>query len=534
MKITGRPLAAGPVAESYDAVVIGSGIGGLAAAALLGRHGGKRVLVLERHKVAGGFTHTFGRPGFEWDVGVHYIGGVHRPNSAARAAFDHVTDGRLKWNAMPEVYDRIRIGDRSFDIHAGRERFRERMKAYFPGEAMAVDRYLAEVRSAVRASNVYFAEKAIPRPLAFLIGGMMRHRFLGYADRTTAQVLGGLTRNAEFAAVLAGQWGNYGLPPEQSSFAIHAVVADHYLEGAGYPVGGASEIAASIAPVIESAGGRIATRAEVSRILVESGDRAVGVRLSDGREIRAPVVISDAGAWTTLAGLLPPDVEQRIPIRSQLQAVGPSTSHLGLYVGLTREPGEPEFGSANHWIHPDSDHDGSVRKYAADPDAPFPVLFISFPSAKDPTFDQRYPGKSTIEVVVPVPYGHFQRWAGSVRKQRPEDYEAFKKSLTERLLGELYRAVPAAKGRVTHAELSTPLTTRHYDNSPQGAIYGLNATPARFRIRHLGARTAIRNLYLTGQDVTTCGVTGALAGGAITASAILRRNLVSKVFRSAL
>ena len=66
-----------PVGGPYDAIVIGSGMGGLTAAAMLARHGGKKVLVLERHYTAGGFTHVFRRPGYEWDVGVHYIGRVN-------------------------------------------------------------------------------------------------------------------------------------------------------------------------------------------------------------------------------------------------------------------------------------------------------------------------------------------------------------------------------------------------------------------------------------------------------------------------
>ena len=107
------------VAEQWDAIVIGSGIGGLAAAALLAKHGGKRVLVLERHYVAGGFTHAFHRPGYEWDVGVHYIGQVQDPASPLRPIFDHLTGGRLKWSPMPEVYDRIRIGEREYEFVAG-------------------------------------------------------------------------------------------------------------------------------------------------------------------------------------------------------------------------------------------------------------------------------------------------------------------------------------------------------------------------------------------------------------------------------
>jgi len=77
------------VADTWDAIVIGSGIGGLTAASLLARHAGKRVLILERHYTAGGFTHVFHRPGYEWDVGVHYIGQVNDPASSLRAIFDH-------------------------------------------------------------------------------------------------------------------------------------------------------------------------------------------------------------------------------------------------------------------------------------------------------------------------------------------------------------------------------------------------------------------------------------------------------------
>ena len=84
----------------FDAIVIGSGIGGLGTAALLAKASKRRVLVLERHYTAGGLTHTFHRPGFEWDVGVHYVGQVHKPGSPAHALFEYLAEGRLAWNAM--------------------------------------------------------------------------------------------------------------------------------------------------------------------------------------------------------------------------------------------------------------------------------------------------------------------------------------------------------------------------------------------------------------------------------------------------
>src|ERR1700744_1146992 len=95
--------------DSWDAIVIGSGIGGLAAAAVLSIYGRKRGPVLERHYVAGGYTHVFQRHGYEWDVGLHYIGEVHQEDSMLRRAFDTITDGQLEWAPMPDVYDRVII-----------------------------------------------------------------------------------------------------------------------------------------------------------------------------------------------------------------------------------------------------------------------------------------------------------------------------------------------------------------------------------------------------------------------------------------
>jgi all-trans-retinol 13,14-reductase len=515
-----------PPEGEFDAIVIGSGIGGLASAALLAQRGGKRVLVLERHYTAGGFTHVFHRPGYEWDVGVHYIGQLGS-GSPMRALFDEITEGRLKWNAMPEVYDRIRIADRSYDFVSGAERFTERMRECFPGESAAIGRYVAQVRDAARASRLFFAEKALPATLARLAGPLMRRRFLSYARRTTAETLARLTGNRELIAVLTGQWGDYGLPPGQSSFGMHAIIAEHYLEGAFYPVGGASRIAASIAPTIKRAGGRILVGAEVEQILLDARNRAIGVRMADGRELRAPLILSDAGAWNTYASLLPPGAPGRAPSLAEIERIPNSMGHVCLYVGLRRDPGEPEFGDTNLWIYPSADHDANLARYAADPERPFPGLFISFPSAKDPDFARRHPGRATIEVVTVAPYNWFERWADTRWKRRGADYDALKQRLAERLRAELERHVPAVRGKIDYCELSTPLSTRQFVNCPQGQIYGPACTPERFLVRSLSPRTPVGNLYLTGADAAMPGVVGALAGGGLAASAVLRRNVMA-------
>jgi all-trans-retinol 13,14-reductase len=437
---------------------------------------------------------------------------------------------------MPDVYDRVSIGDRTWDFPSGIDRFRQTMGDAFPAERNAIDRYIAAVLATVRASKLFYAEKSIPGPIARLLGGMMRAGFLRYASRTTLSVLREFTQNAELIAVLTGQWGDYGLPPGHSSFGAHAVVAHHYFNGAGYPAGGASEIAAGIAPVIEKSGGEILSSAEVSEILLEPGGssqrrRAIGVRMADGRELRARTIISDAGAQNTFERLLPPDIAASTGILEEIETLGPSVGHVCLYVGVKRAPGEPDFEATNRWIYPNADHDGNFERFNGDPDGPWPCQFISFPSAKDPSFAARYPGRSTIEVIAPISYESFARWADTRWKKRGADYDQFKQSLADRLRADLERHVPETRGRIDFAEASTPLSTRHFANCRRGEIYGLSVAPARYRIRDLGPRTPVRDLYLAGADACGAGIAGAMVGGVLAASLILRGNLMAKITR---
>jgi all-trans-retinol 13,14-reductase len=360
----------------------------------------------------------------------------------------------------------------------------------------------------------------------------MRRGFLRWASRTTAAVLASITDNRELIGVLAGQWGDYGLPPAQSSFGVHAIIAAHYFGGASYPIGGAARIVDTIAPLIQRHGGDIVVSADVAQVILE-GNQAAGVRMADGRELRAPLVISDAGAHNTFARLIAQPNAAVAPVLEELRGIPPSMAHLSLYVGVKQTAAQLGLAGTNLWIHESYDHDANVARSAADPDAPFPVLFISFPSAKDPEFAQQHPGRATLEVVTMAPYDWFTHWEDTRWKHRAEDYDAFKQQLAARLQAALERHVPQVRGKIDYAELSTPLSTRHFMNYQHGEAYGLRATPARFRLRCLAPQTPIRNMYLTGQDVVSLGVTGALMGGVITASAVLGRNLVSKITKTA-
>jgi all-trans-retinol 13,14-reductase len=517
--IVGQKYISSEIDTHYDAIVIGSGLGGLTTAALMAK-AGKKVLVLERHYTAGGFTHSFKRRGYEWDVGVHYIGEVHNPNSPLRRVFDVITDGKLEWAKMDAVYDKIIIQDTQYNFVAGAAHFRDELLKSFPNGRKQIDAYLKHIRAATNSLPVHLGQRYLPTRLQSVAGRFGND----YFSRTTKAVMADFIQDPKLASVLCGQWGDYGLPPAQSSFAMHAVVAQHYLGGASFPVGGASQIAHHIEPVIQRAGGAVVVSAEVEQIMVE-GDRAIGVRMNNGDEILSQQVISAAGLFNTYGRLIPDAVGTRLQLRDKLTAFKPSVAHLGLYIGLNGTAKDLQLEQANKWVYQNYDHDASLANFMARPapsrDMESPLNYISFPSSKDPAWDSHYPGKSTIDVISLAPFEWFKQWADKPWNNRGADYDDLKAMLAEKLLADVYKHAPHARGKVDYFELSTPLSTAHFNNYAQGQVYGLEHTPERFAQSWVKPRTPIKGLYLTGQDILFCGVASAMMSGVMTATNVL-------------
>jgi all-trans-retinol 13,14-reductase len=506
------------LAADYDAIVIGSGMGGLTTAALLSELGWK-VCVLEQHYTAGGYTHSYDRAGYEWDVGVHYIGDVGT-KTRTRRMFDFLSDGKLEWAPMDDEYDRFYIGDRVFCARAGKQAFRDNLVAQFPHEEQAIDQYMHLLSGVGGALSILGMER-VAKPWQRLVSTPYRKwKTPAHIYRNTYEVLSELTDDQDLIATICGQWGDMGLPPKQSAFLVHAMIARHYLYGGYYPVGGSWRIADSIIPKIQKGGGEVFTYARVKRILI--GDGAVtGVEMEDGHRIECPCVVSSAGIDNTFNHLLPENVVEETGYARSLEKVRPSIGHLGVYIGLQGTAEELGLPRTNFWIYPGNDYDAAVQEFLSDRNAPFPVVYISFPSAKDPDYLNRHPGTATIEIVAPAPYQWFEKWKNETWGKRGEDYENFKAELGARLMRHLYDKLPQLEGRVDYYEISTPVSTEWFSAYRHGELYGLDHTPERLQQDWLGPRTRIPGLWLTGQDTLTCGVTGAMMAGMLTTTAMV-------------
>ena len=516
----------------WDAIVVGSGMGGLTCAAYLAVTG-HRVLVLEQAGVLGGNSHVFRRrSAYEFDAGVHYIGDCG-PDGVLPAVLRGLGLGeRVGFRAMdPDGFDEVVLPDLRMFVPAGWDRYLARLVETLPKDEEGL-RTFVDVCSAVGAEMRWALLSAVGVEPAEML--RRTPTAVAWGRRTLHDLFEHCGLSAAARTVLAAQALNYGIGPEEATVGMHASVSDHYLRGAYYPVGGGQVLAASLAEAVTGHGGTVKVGHRVQRVLVEDG-RARGVVLEDGRELSAPLVVSNADYPRTVLELAG---EEHFPAPLVKRARTAVMGHplAVLYVGLDRELPRPT--NANLWWHGNADIEEAFRGLAQGRFEEPPSVFISFASDKDPDTPALRPaGHANFQVMALCPRS-LDRWGAAAATaaakgyRRDPDYRAEKERVTEAMLATAERALGPFRQHLTHLELATPATQRRYTLSSGGSPFGLarwGGTGAR-----PDTRTGVRGLYVVGQSTRYgSGITGAAVSGIACAGQILGRPLLPEVHAGA-
>ncbi|KAG7263297.1 hypothetical protein CRUP_016481 [Coryphaenoides rupestris] len=515
------------VPENLDVIVIGSGIGGLTVAATLAK-AGRKVLLLEQHDQAGGCCHTYVEKGFEFDL---------HENSLLRIAFDQITEGQLEFQQLDQHFDTIQIGlgeeKREYTIFTGKTEMEAHLKKQFPDDTAAVEKFFKIMKVSAKKTHYLATLKLIPQwvSLFLLKSGIAQFMcpIFDLSGTCAADLVNSLTSNKDLHVIFSYLF--YGVPPKDSSVVINALLLHHYKRGAYYPKGGASEIAFHIIHTIQKYGGNCLVRAPVTQVLVNQKGEAYGVKVRKGQEeheVHAPVVISNCGIFTTFQKLLPPEIQIKPDIQERLNMMRHGRGSFLVFSGFEGTAEELGLVSTNFWLFKDNDMDRSMEEYFAlgKDEAPenIPMMFITMPSAKDPEAKIRHPGKSCMTILTMAKYEWFEEWSDTTVRKRGDDYHRYKMRFANTLFEWACTVFPKIKSKLVFQDVASPLTNMHYLGAQRGAMYSAEHNLDRFHAEAVArnrCNTPVKNLYISGQDVFSCGIAGALHGGLLCAATVL-------------
>ncbi|MEL6247928.1 MAG: NAD(P)/FAD-dependent oxidoreductase [Cyanobacteria bacterium J06648_16] len=493
--------------ERFDYVILGAGLGGLSAAACLTQQG-YRVAVLEKHYLPGGCCHTFDYGKYRFCADVHYISGCG-PGKTIDQFLNYI--GReVPFNTLdPDCIDRVVTPDVDFRIPQGWETFRQRLLNTFPDEAYEINRYCDTIAQLHTEMGQLTQEiKWFDQTWSDWLSLPKYWNLFQKRNWTLQDLYDEVGLSPKLQALLAGQSGDYALPPKEIALLSHVSLVGDYAEGAYYPKHHFKDFVETIVDAITAGGGTVRYSTTVEKI--ELADNKIRGVVANGQLYQATeAYISDLDPKLTVALMSPADALDNHE-RERLTAYDYSTSAFNVYLGLDErfQPERYGLGNWNIWYYPSGDLNQAYDQQLAD-DLDHPWIFVSCPTLKSDAVGMAPPGHHVLEVATVCPYEPFKQ----LHETDVAAYKAKKKQVFQQIMVSLRDLIPDVDKYIRMKVYGTPTTSEHYLGQPEGNIYGAKLVPEQVGLNRLGFRTALSNLYLVGASAGYPSIPGVIGNG---------------------
>ncbi len=498
--------------NKYDIVIIGSGLGGLVSAIILGKEG-KKVCVLEKNNQYGGNLQTFVRDKTIFDTGIHYIGGLDKgQNLYNYFSYIGIMDSLRLKKMDDDAFDVISFGDDVVEYpHAqGYENFIKQLSVHFPEEEETIKKYCEKL--------IYTCDSF---PLYNLRNGD------GYQQEILSinakKYLDELTTNEKLKAVLAGSNFLYAGIADKTPFYVHALSVNSYIQSSWRCINGGSQITKQLIKQLRKYGGEVYKHSEVVDFGFEN-DNLVSVKTKNGKEYFGDIFISNIEPKTTLK--MVGESRLRKSYYSRIQSLEVLPSAFSLY--LVFKPETFKYINHNYYHFRDSTRVWNANEYT---DASWPEAYMLSMNISE----ENQIWAESLTAITYLKFEEFEAWENthntvSEKGERGSLYEEYKEAKAQIFLNEIEKKFPEIRECIKSIHTSTPLSYRDYIGGHNGNLYGYVKDSNNPMKTFISPKTKIENLFLTGQSINMHGVLGVTIGAVVTCSEIVGREyLIEKI-----